>query len=106
MIDVQKEIVVHLVPEAISGWVDVHSHGLSRFGYPELRIGAQLLFAKEAGKYINIIADHILNSGQNIENGHVIEFEGNYMKLVMGRPGQFNVEAMPLWCAMCSEEIS
>jgi hypothetical protein len=60
-IDVTKEIEVHAVTDGkAKGWV--HTHGLDKFGKPELEIrGVPTLFLSSACALLNHIADYMLN---------------------------------------------
>ena len=78
---VQKEIQVDMVTDGpAKGWV--HTHGLSRFGRPELEIrNVPELFFVAAGQLLNEVADYMLNdtdkpvlAGQNMQIGRLTRF--------------------------------
>jgi hypothetical protein len=78
-IDVNKAITVDMVTDGpAKGWV--HTHGLAKFGRPELEIRAvPTLFCPSAGAILNEVADYMLNTalrpvraGQTMELGRFL----------------------------------
>lgn len=60
-VDVQKKVDVHAVSDGpAKGWV--HTHGLDKYGEPELEIrNVPMLFTGFACQILNHIADYMLN---------------------------------------------
>lgn len=76
-IDVTEEIEYHIVSqEPVVGWV--HTHGMAKFGKPELEIrDVPLFLSKGALSVLCEVCDYILNTGNNVRLGQTMEVERN-----------------------------
>ena len=70
-LNVIDKLEIHMVMYDEIG-CNVHTHGMSEFGYPELFIDTPILFANEAGSVLNNVADWIVNN-LNLEEGESLE---------------------------------
>lgn len=75
-IDIQKEIDLHIVSEGpTKGWV--HTHGMAKFGKPELEMrNVPLFLAHAASSLMNAVCDYILNEGAVIKTGENVSLGG------------------------------
>lgn len=85
-IDVERVLSIHMVfdGEQTKGWV--HTHGMNKFGHPELEVrGVSPVFLMPmVGNLLNNIADYMLNTDNKVIEGHkmtVGPFTFRFMKL-------------------------
>jgi hypothetical protein len=118
-IDVQKEIQIDMIVDGpAKGWV--HTHGLSRFGRPELEIrNVPSLFTSAAGALLNEVADYMLNdtdkpvlAGQKMQIGRWTVFKFHEAKAdeVAGydenhyRAPRLRIDGVDMKCSCCQLE--
>jgi hypothetical protein len=85
-LDVQKLIEIHYVTTGdCKGWV--HTHGLARYGRPELEIRkVPALFATSAAHMLNEIAEYLLESRKPMLPGHTMELGRDMLLMLEGKP--------------------
>lgn len=73
---VQELITIHAVSDGpgTKGWV--HTHGLAKYGLPELEIRAIPLFlAPSAAVLLNVLAEYLLTSEKEVKLGESIQVD-------------------------------
>ncbi len=87
-LDVRKRIQIHYVTSgACKGWV--HTHGLARYGRPELEIRkVPPLFATSAARMLNEIAEYLLESKRPMLPGHTMELGRDLLLMQEGKPDE------------------
>jgi len=71
-------IKVHVEQNSITGWYEVHSHGMDKLGQPEIRIETPALFVKAAANLLKDIAIHFKdNPEKKLKPGESIALEIN-----------------------------
>jgi len=104
-IDPKKVIAIHAVPTLIG--MDVHSHGLKKFGHSELQVHCTTLLFIEAAKIINDLADYLLNDPKKpkFKLGQTMQTNvGHYATFIQGdETNQLRIEGVQPKCAMCSD---
>jgi hypothetical protein len=85
-IDVIKEIVVEgIIDGNTKGWV--HTHGMAKFGKPELEMrNVPLFLVGQATHLINQVCDYILNSGKKVQAGEVFQMGPSIFRLHEASP--------------------
>lgn len=64
--------IIHTIIDDKTGKVSGHTHSLDKFGSPEIEINLNIR-PGVLGQYLNLIADHIVNKGLQIEDGVKVE---------------------------------
>lgn len=85
-VDVNETIIVHIVShdEKLLSWV--HSHGMEKFGLPELEMrDVPLVFSFAAGVMINVVADYMFNE-KRVKLGEVVEHDRELFYLMRLEP--------------------
>ncbi len=112
-IDPVEAIRIEVIPSGAGarGWV--HTHGMEKFGLPELEIrGAWPVFLTgEAVKILNRVADYMLNSsGKKIRKGETVALDRytvvRFMSLepIVGEEGHYQVARWTLVDVMDESE--
>lgn len=87
-VDVQDNILIHIVSdgETTKGWV--HTHGMSKFDKPELEIrNVPLFLCNSAGRLINELCDFLLNTDAVVTEGQTIQLsDGIPVRVVKSVP--------------------
>jgi hypothetical protein len=81
-----KVMMIHLVAEPTGVWA--HTHGLQKFGLPELEIrDVPTFLSRPAGDLLNAVADYLLNSGKTVRLGELLQADGfGLMQFVTREP--------------------
>lgn len=114
-VSVQELMQIHLLSDGpTKGWV--HTHGLARYGLPELEIrGIPLFLGARAAELLNMLAEYMLTSDNVLKLGEVVQIDANTIvrleKLapVNGHGGHYDYERWALvdveeaTCSICRE---
>lgn len=117
-VNVGDVVMVHMITngEHTKGWV--HTHGMARFGLPELEVrGLPLFMMAAAGHLINEIADYMLNEkevklGENFGLGRFVVVQLAKLDPIPGDEEHFQDERWALIdppgaegaCECCAQE--
>ena len=67
-IDVKKVIELHaVIPDSELALLDVHSHGLEKYGHQNFQVFAPPLYYHSAGNLLNSLADAVINKGEKFK---------------------------------------
>lgn len=70
MMDVMKRILIlQVIPEHPNEMMDVHTHGLRKFGHPDFQVFVQPMFRHAATRLLNLLAYAVIKKGETFKEG-------------------------------------
>ena len=67
-----EALKIHFEQNLITGWYEVHTHGMSTINQPEIRIECSSLFIKPAANLLEDIFNHFSENNKKLKPGERI----------------------------------
>jgi hypothetical protein len=76
---VMKEVTLHgVLDDETSAGIEIHTHGLERYGQTEVMVITNTLFYKAAARLLNEIAYNVIINGEEFKDGENCDYSPEF----------------------------